>query len=182
MSIPWRGSEPVNDAGVDIDADVEFDAVFSSALSFDPDVVPGATVMCAEPGAVNSDVHLFSSKKPDDSVHHPTDVGDGESFHPTLNHAMTWKNRVVLSDSLTIFHVRFNTVVGVVESYLEKTPYSYGLRVMSSSSFLVGFPGWWQAANRFDHRLGETGGEVAVHMVRNCWVNPFLCASHPMKK
>jgi hypothetical protein len=52
---------------------------------------------------------------------------------------------------------------------------------MSFSSSVVGFPWWWQAANRFDHRFGELGGEVAVHMVRNCWINPFLCASHPAK-
>jgi hypothetical protein len=34
---------------------------------------------------------------------------------------------------------------------------------------------------RFDHRPGEQGGEVAVHMVRNGRVHPLLCASHPAK-
>jgi hypothetical protein len=34
---------------------------------------------------------------------------------------------------------------------------------------------------RFDHRPGEQCGEVAVHMVRNGWVHPLLCASHPAK-
>jgi len=35
--------------------------------------------------------------------------------------------------------------------------------------------------HRFDHRPGEQGGEVAVHMVRNGWVHPLLCTSHPTK-
>ncbi len=35
--------------------------------------------------------------------------------------------------------------------------------------------------HRFDHRPGEEGGEVAVYMVRNGWVHPLLCASHPTK-
>ena len=168
--------------GVDVDADVEFDAVFSSSLSFDPDVVPCAAIVGAESRTVNSDVHLFPSEEPGDPVHHFADIGDGESFHPSLDHAMSWETCAVLFECLAIFHMRFNTVVGLVESYFKETAYCDGLWVVSFSSVLVGFPGWWQLVHRFDHRLGEVGDEVAVHMVRNCWIYPFLCTSHPKKK
>jgi hypothetical protein len=181
VSIPWCGRKPVNHTGFNVDADVKFDAVFSSALSFDPDVVPDAAVVGVESTAINSDVHLFSSEKPGDSVHHLAYVGDGEFFHTALDYAMPWENRAVLSEGLAVLDVRFYAVVGLIESYLQETSYCYGLGIMSFSSFLVGFPWWWQAANRFDHRLCELGGEVAVHMVRNFWINPFLCASHPAK-
>jgi len=182
VSIPRCDGEPVDHPCVDIDADVKFDAVFSSTLSFDPDVVPGAAVVGAKSGAVNSDVHLFSSEESGDSVHHLSNVGDGESFHPTLDHAMSWETSATLFEGLAVFHMCFNTVVGLVESYFEETSYCDGLRVVSSSSPLVGFPGWWQLVHRFDHRLGEIGGEVAVHMVRDCWIYPFLCTSHLVKK
>jgi len=161
---------------------MEFDTVPSSTVSFDSDVVPGAAVMGTESGAVHCDVHLFSSEKPDDSVHHLADVGDGESFHASLDHAMPREACAVLFECLAVFHMCFNTVVGLVESYFEDTSYSNGLWVVSFSSFFVGFPGWWQLVHRFDHRLGEIGGEVTVHMVRNCWVYPFLCTSHPKEK
>ena len=181
VSIPWCSGEPVDHASVNVDADVEFDTVFSSALSFDSDVVPGAAVVGGKSATVNSDVHLFSAKEPGHPVHHLAYVGDGESFHTSLDHAMPWENRAVLSEGLAVFDVCFNTIVGLIESYLEETSYCYGLGIMSFSSFLVGFPWWWQAANRFDYRFGELSGEVAVHMVRNCWINSFLCASHPAK-
>jgi len=161
---------------------VEFDAVFTFSLSFNPDVVPSAAVVGTKPGAVNSNVHLFSSEKPGDSVHHFTDIGDGESFHASLDHAMPREIWAVLSDGLAVFDVCFDAIVGLVESYFEETSYGDGLRVVSFSSFIVGFPRWWQLMHRFDHRLGEFGGEVAVHMVRNCWINPFLCTSHPIEK
>lgn len=182
VSIPWCSGKPVDYTGVDIDADVEFDAVFSSALSFDPDVVPGAAVVGAESAAVNSDVHLFPSEKSGDSVHHLAYVSDGESFHAALDHAMPWKNRAAFSEGLAVLDLCFNAVVGLIKSYFKETSYCYGLRIMSSSSLLVGFPWWWQLVYRFNHRLSEIGGEIAVHMVRNCWINPFLRASHPVKK
>jgi len=90
VSIPRGGGEPVDHTSVDIDADVEFDAVFAFSMPFDPDVVPGTAVVCTESSAVNSDVHLFSSEKPGDPVHHFADVGDGKSFHPALDHAVSW--------------------------------------------------------------------------------------------
>ena len=105
VSIPWCGGEPVDHASVDVDADVEFDAVFSSSLSFDPDVVPGAAVVGAEPATVNSDVHLFASEKSGHPIHHLAYVGDGESFHTSLDHAMPWENRTVFSNSLAVFDV-----------------------------------------------------------------------------
>jgi hypothetical protein len=62
-----------------------------------PDVIPGAAVMCAESGAVNSNVHLFVLEEPGDPVHHLAYVGDGELFHTSLDHAMPGKIRVLLS-------------------------------------------------------------------------------------
>jgi len=167
---------------VDIDADVEFDTVFSVTVSFDSDVIPGAAVMSAESGAVNSYVHLFSSEKSGYSVHHLAYVSDGESFHASLDHAMPREYRVVLFEGFAVFDMCFNTVVGLIESDFKKTDYCDGLWVMSFSSFSVGFPWRWQLVYRFDYRLGEIGGEVAVHMVRNFWINSFLCTSHPRKK
>lgn len=100
VPIPWGGSEPVDYLGVNVDADVEFDAILSSVLSFDPDLVPGAYVVGTEPTTVNSDVHLFSSEKSGDPVHHFAYVGDGESFHTSLDHVMSWENRTMLSKGL----------------------------------------------------------------------------------
>ena len=182
VSIPWCGSEPVDHASVDIDTDVEFDTVLAFSMSLDPDVIPGAAVVGTESGAVNSNVHLFPSEKTGDPVHHLADVGDGEFFHAALDHTMPRETCAVLFECLAVFHMCFNTVVGLVESYFKETAYCDGLWVVSFSSVLVGFPGWWQLVHRFDHRLGEIGGEVAVHMVCNCWVYPFLCTSHPRKK
>ena len=182
MAIPWCDGEPMDHTGVDVDTDVEFEAVFAFSQSFDPDVVPCAAVLGAESGGVHCDVHLFSSEKPGDSVHHFSDVGDGELFHSSLDHTMPRHIWTAFFDSLAIFEVRLDAIVGLVESYFEETSYGDGLWVVSFSSFFVGFPGWWHAVNRFNHRLGEIGGEVAVHMVRNCWVYPFLCPSHPTEK
>ena len=105
VPIPRGGRKPVDHAGFNVDADMEFDAVFSSALSFDPDLVPGAAVVGAEPTAINSDVHLFSSEKSGDSIHHLAYIGDGEPFHTSLDHAMPWENRAVLSKGLAVFDV-----------------------------------------------------------------------------
>jgi len=150
-------------------------------MPFDSDVVPGAAIVGTEAGAVNSDVHLFSSERPGDSIHHLTYVGDRESFYTLLDHAMPWKNRAMLSKGIAVFEVCFYGVVVLIESYIEKTTYCYGLRVMFFPFFLVRFPWWRQAANRFDHCFSKFGGEVAIHMVRNCWINPFMCTSHPVK-
>jgi hypothetical protein len=182
MPIPLGSGEPVDHTSVNIDADVEFDAVFSATVPFDPDVVPGAAVMSAESGAVDSDVHLFPSEKPGNRVNHLAYVDDRESFHSSLDHAMSWEHGVVLLEGFAVFDVCFNTIIGLIESYFEETSYCDGLWVMSFSSFFVGFPRWWYLVYRFDYRLCEIGGEVAVHMVRNFWIYPFLCASHPRKR
>ncbi len=182
VPIPRCGSEPVDHTSVNVDADVEFNTVLASAVSLDPDVVPSAAVVGAESRTVNSDVHLFPTKKPGHPVHHLAYVGDRESVHPALDHAMSWKNRASFSNGFAVFDMCFYTVVGLVESYFEETSYCYGLWVVSFSSFFIGFPWWWKLVYRFDHCLGETSGEVAVHMVRNFWINSFLCASHPAKK
>lgn len=182
MAIPWCDGEPMDHTGVDIDTDVEFDAITSTPMSFNADVVPGTAVMSAESSGVHCDVHLFPSEKPGDPVHHLSNVGDGELFHPSLDHTMPRHIWTTFFDSLAIFEMRLDAIVGLIESYFEDTSYDDGLRVVCFTSFFVGFPGWWHAVNRFNHRLGEIGGEVAVHMVRNCWVYPFLCTSHPTEK
>jgi hypothetical protein len=181
VPIPWSSGEPVDHPGINVDADVEFDAILSSTLSFDPDLVPGADVVGAEPTTVNSDVHLFSSEKSGDSVHHFSYIRDWELFHTSLYHAMSWENRTVLSKSLAVFEACFYAVVGLIESNLEETTYCYGLRVMCFPSFLIGVPWWWQAVNHFYYRFGKLGSEITVHMVRNRWIYPFLCTSHPAK-
>ena len=84
MPIPLGSGEPVDHTSVNIDADVEFDAVFSATVSFDPDLVPGAAIMSAESGAVDSDVHLFPSEKPGGPVNHLAYVDDRETFHPLV--------------------------------------------------------------------------------------------------
>lgn len=182
VSIPRGGGEPVDHPCADIDADVELDAVLAFPMPFDPDVIPGAAVMSAKSAAVNCNRHLFPSEELGDPVHHPADVSDGKPVHPAVDHAMSWENRAAFSEGLAIFYVRFYPIVGLIESYLEETPYGYSLWVVSFPSLFVGFPWRWQAANRFDHRLGELGGEVAVYMVHNCWINTLFCTSHPAKK
>jgi len=141
MSIPWCDGEPMDHTGVDVDTDVEFDIVLAFSMSFDSDVVPGAAVMSAESGAVDSDVHLFPSEKPCDPVHHLPDVGDGKSFHPSLDHAMSWETCAVLFECLAVLHMCFDTVVGLVESYFKETSYGNGPWVVSFPSFFIGFPG-----------------------------------------
>ena len=182
MAIPWCDGEPMDHTGVDVDTDVEFDAIPSTLMSFNADVVPGAAVLGAESSGVHCDVHLFSSEKSDDSVHHLSNVGDGKSLHPSLDHTMPRHIWTAFFDCLAIFEVCLDAIVGLVESYFEDTSYDDGLWVVSLSSFFVEFPGWWHAVNRFNHRLCEVGGEVAVHMVCNCWVYLFLCPSHPTEK
>src|SRR4030042_620668 len=182
MAIPLGYGERIDHTSVNIDTDMEFDAVFSTTVSFNPDVVPCTALMCAKSGAVNSNVHTFASKKPSDTVHHLADIGDREFFHPSLDHAMPREYGVMLFEGFAVFVMCFNTIVGLIESYFEETSYCDGLWVMSFSSFFVRFPWCWYLVYRFDYRLCEIGGEVAVHMVRNFWIYPFLCASHPKEK
>ena len=181
MSVPSGGSERMHHPGMHIDADVQFDAVPSAPLSFDAEVVPGAALMGAEPGAVDRDGHFPSAKEPDDQVHHFPDVCDGEAGHAAMDDTMPGSHRACCLEGLAVFHVCLDAVVGLVKSYLEEASDGNCLGVVSFSSFFVGLPGWWQPVYRFDHRPGEQGGEVAVHMVRNGWVHPLLCASHPTK-
>jgi len=143
MAIPLRYGEPMDHASVNIDADVKFDTVFSTTVSFDPDVIPCAAIMSAESCAVDSDVHLFPPEKPGDPVNHLAYVDDIESFHPSLDHAMPWEHGVMLFEGFAVFDVCFNTIVGLIESYFEETSYCDNLLVMPFSSFFVGFPWWW---------------------------------------
>jgi len=180
--IPWSCNEPVYHTSVDIDTDVEFETVFSATMSFDPYVVPGAAVMCTKSGAVYCDVHLFSTNKPSRSVHHFTYVGDGEFFHSSLDHTVPRYLGVVLFYDIAVFHLCFNAIVCLVESCFEDASYCDIFWIMSFSSLLFGFPWWWYLLYCFDYCFGEFGGEVAVYMVCNCWVYPFLGTSHLIEK
>jgi hypothetical protein len=114
MSIPSGGGERVHYPGVHINADVQFDAVASAPLSFDTEVVPGATLMRAEPSAVHRDSHVFPAEEPDDQVHDFPDVFNGESGHPTMDDAVPGEHQATEGEALTIFHVSFDAVIGLV--------------------------------------------------------------------
>ena len=114
MSVPSGGSERVHYSGVHINTDVQFDAVASAPLSFDAEVVPGAALMCAEPGAVDCNSHLFSAEEPDDEVHDFPDVFDGESGHPAMDDAVSGEHRATGGEALTVFHVGFDAVIRFV--------------------------------------------------------------------
>lgn len=112
--IPWCGGEPVYHTGVDIDTDVEFEAIFSTPVSFDAYVVPGAAFMCTESCTFYCDVHLFSTNESSQSVHHLTYVGDRESFHSSLDYTMAREICEVLFECHAIFNVCFYAVIGLV--------------------------------------------------------------------
>jgi len=114
MSVPSGGGERVYYSSVHIDADVQFDAVPSAPLSCDAEVVPGATLVGAEPGAVNRDGHLPPAEEPGDQVHHLPDVFDGEPGHPAMDDTMPGEHWATDGKALTVFHVGFDAVVSLV--------------------------------------------------------------------
>jgi len=152
VSVPSGDGEPVHHPGVHVDADVQFDAVPSAPLSGDAEVVPGAALMGAVPGAVDRDGHLPPAEEPDDQVHHLPDVFDGEAGHASMDDAVPGSHRACCLEGLTVFHVGFDAVVGLVKSYFEEASDGDGLGVVSFSSFFLGLPWWWQPVYRFDHR------------------------------
>ena len=101
-------------SGVHIDADVQFDAVPSAPLSCDAEVVPGATLVGAEPGAVDRDGHLPPAEESGDQVHHLPDVFDGESGHTAMDDTVSGKHRATGGETLAVFHVGFDAVVSLV--------------------------------------------------------------------
>jgi len=181
MSVPSGGGERVHHPGVHIDADVQFDAVPSAPLPCDANFIPGAALVGAEPGAVDRDGHPSSAEEPGDQVHHFPDVFDGEVGHASMDDAVPGKHRARRGDAVAVFHVGFDAVVGLVQTYLQEASNCDGSGVVSFTSFFLRLPRCRQPEYRFDHRQGEQGGEVAVHMVRNGWVHPLLCTSHPTK-
>ena len=114
MSVPSGGGERVHYSGVHIDADVQFDAVAPTPMSFDAEVVPGAALMCAESGAIDCDGHIPPAEEPDDQVHDFPDVFDGESGHPAMDDAVSGEHRTTGGEALAVFHVGFDAVVGLV--------------------------------------------------------------------
>jgi len=117
MTIPWCDGKPMDHTIVNVDADVEFETVFAFSMSSDSDIVPGAAVVSTKSSAVNSDIHLFSSEKPDNPIRHLTNVGDGKSFHPSLDYTMPRHIWTALSDCIAVFEMRLDAIVGLVESY-----------------------------------------------------------------
>jgi hypothetical protein len=181
MSVPSSGSERMHHPSVHIDADVQFDAVPSASLSCDTDVVPGAALMRAESSAVDRDGHLLFTEEPGDQVHRFPDVFDGEAGHASMDDAVPWKHGAIGSDAVAVFHVGFDAVVGLIQTYLQEASDCDGSRIVSFTSSFFRLPGWWQPIYCFDYRLCEQRGKVAVYMVRNGWVHPLLCTSHPSK-
>jgi hypothetical protein len=114
MSVPSGGGERVYYSCVHIDADVQFDAVASASLSCDAEVVPGAALMCVESGAVDRDGHFPPAEKPEDQVHDFPDVFDGESGHPATDNTVSGEPRTTSGEALTVFHVGFDAVLGLV--------------------------------------------------------------------
>lgn len=114
MSVPSGGGERMHYSGVHIDANVQFDAVSSASLSGDAEVIPGAALMGAEPGAVDRDGHLPSAEEPDNQVHHFPDVFDGDSGHAAMDDAMSGKHWATNGEALAVFHVGFDAIVGLV--------------------------------------------------------------------
>jgi hypothetical protein len=109
-------------------------------MSFDAKVVPDAALMRAEPGAIDRDSHLPPTKEHDDQVHHLPDVFDGESGHTAMDDTVSGNNRATGGEALAVFHVGFDAVVGLVQSYFEETSDGDGLRVVSFPSSFVGLP------------------------------------------
>ena len=114
MSVPSGGGERVHYSGVHIDADMQFDAVAPTPLSCDAEVVPGAALMCAEPGAIDRDGHFPPAEESDDQVHHLPDVFDGESGHPAMDDTVPGEHRATGGEALAVFHVSFDAVVSLV--------------------------------------------------------------------
>lgn len=118
MSVPSSGSERMHHPSVYIDADMQFDAVPSASLSCDTDVVPCAALMRAETSAVDRDGHLLFTEEPGDQVHRFPDVFNGEASHASMDDAMPWKHGAIGSDAVAVFHVSFDAVVGLIQTYL----------------------------------------------------------------
>ena len=181
MSVPSGGGERMHHPSVHIYTDVQFDAIPSASLSCDTDVVPGAALVGAEPSAVDSDGHPFPAEKLDDQVHRLPYIFHRETNHPAMDDTMPWKHRAIGSDAVAVFHVSFDAVVGLIQTYLQEASDCDGSRVMSFTSSFFRLPGWRQPIYYFDYRLCEQCSKVAVYMVRNGWVHPLLCTSHPSK-
>jgi len=86
MSFRWCDGEPMDDTGVHIHADVEFDTVMFGVFPSDPYIIPDAAVPSTETSAVYSDVHSLTSQGTNCLIHDVSDVGNGEFVHPTMNH------------------------------------------------------------------------------------------------
>lgn len=181
MSVPSGGGERMHHPSVHINADVQLDAVTSASLSCDTDVVPGAGLVGAESGAVDRDGHPFSAEEPGDQVHRFPDVFNGEAGHASMDDAMPWKHGAIGSDAVAVFHVSFDAVVGLIQTYFQEASDCDGSRVVSFTSSFFRLPWWRQPIYCFDYRFCEQRGKVAVYMVRNGWVHPLLCTSHPSK-
>ena len=85
------------------------------------------------------------------------------------------------SDAVAVFHVGFDAVVGLIQTYFKEAADCDGSGIVSFTSSFLRLPGWRQSIYCFDYRVSEQCSKVAVHMVRNGWVHPLLCTSHPTK-
>ena len=137
--------------------------------------------MGAESGAVNRDGHLLFTEEPGDQVHRLADVFDGEAGHASMDDAVSGKHGAIGGDAVAVFHVGFDAIVGLIQTYFQEASDCDSSGVVSFTSSFFRLPRGRQSIYCFNYRVSEQCSKVAVHMVRNGWVHPLLCASHPTK-
>ena len=130
----------MDDTCVHIHADMEFDTVLLFVLPSDTYVIPDAAVTCSKPGTINGNIHTFSSEKSCYSIHHFSNIGDGEFSHPSMDDRVTWEVIEVVFECFTFFQISFDTIIGLIESYFEDTTCCYLFWIMSSTSMFAWFP------------------------------------------
>lgn len=172
----------MDDPGVNVNTDMELEAVPSCVLSPNPDIIPETTVPGAKPGAVHSDGHSLSSEKPGDMGHHPADVREGELCHSPMDDTMARKSIIVLMEIFTVLQIGLDAIIGQIESFFEDATDRHCPGVMPLPSPRLRFPGWWELVHCGSYCSDKELVEMTVHMVHNQWIHAFLCISHPEKK
>ena len=169
----------MDNSRVNINTDMEFEAVFPCVLSAYADVIPEATVLGAKPGAVHRDGHFPAAEGPDDAMHHPADVRERQTGHPPMDDTMTGESIILVMKIVTVMKIGLDAIISQVKSFLEKTTDSHSPGVMPPPPPRVGGPGWRKLLYSSDDCRNKELVEVAVHMVHNQWIHAFLCRSHP---
>lgn len=171
----------MDDSGVNVNTDMEFEAVLSCIVSSYADVIPETTVSGAKPGAVHRNGHFPAAERPDNVSRHPADVGKGQTGHPPMDDTMTRENIILAMKIVTVMKIGLDAIIGEIKSFFEKTTNRHDPGVMSPPSPGVGRPGWRKLLYSGDDCSNKELVEMTVHMVHNQWIHAFLCRSHPEK-